>query len=504
MAPQAARWALIDERGFALLAVGSFPAGNLLAPFGAEPERAVGAGPGELLPETIAGLAPLTRDGRRHWLRVDLEGRRLAGQRRALRTLSWVVLPANAGVLLVVFFFLRQLLVPYETLLERARQVQPDSSRAEDEVTFLIDTFEQALAALAERSTPSPEDDIAALERTLGPSMESGLLLLDRQSRVLSLNPIGASLLGIPQPQPATELEEALRPHPGLLAILRRAQATGRPVQRQEVEIEASGATRTLGLTIHPLKRDDGSIRGALVLFADLTEARRRAEEEQITASLSQVGELAAGVAHEMRNSLATLRGYLTLIERAPGEESITDFLAEIRRESDHLQRVLEDFLSFARPGTTRLEQVDLASVAGRAAADPALGGFPVRVEAGDSARTTMKGDAQLLERAVRNLLHNAAQAERQVGRAGPLEVHLQESSEGLELLIEDRGPGIPEELRERLFQPFVTGRAGGVGLGLALARRIVDLHGGRLRFEELEGGGTRTVLHFPAGAIVT
>ncbi len=502
-APHSSRIALVDATGLPVLEVGSFPSGDLLAPFAdrdlAEP---LGLGPGEPEPEFVVGIAPATWQGRRHFVRVDLAARRLAGQQRGLRVLSWVVLTIDVALTVLVLLFLRHLLTPYETMLERARQLGPGGDDSEDEATFLVSTFERALEALARPPEPSGEDDIAALERTLGPSLESGLLLLDRQGRVLALNRIGAQLLDIEQPAPGTALVDALAVHPSVRDVIGHAVADGRTVQRQELEIEIGRTVRTLGLTVHPLRRDDGSIRGSFVLFADLTETRRRAEEEKLATSLVQVGELAAGVAHEMRNSLATLRGYLTLVERAPDEESITDFMSEIRRESDHLQRVLEDFLSFARPGTTRMEEIDLETVVRRAAADPALGGFEVRVERAAGIVTEIKGDAQLLERAVRNLLYNAAEAERGVDRAGPLAARLGPSPDGLELAIEDRGPGIPAEIRDRLFQPFAS--AGGVGLGLALSRRIVDLHGGRLTLDDRPGGGTRARLVFPAGGNAT
>ncbi|MFY9823841.1 MAG: ATP-binding protein, partial [Thermoanaerobaculia bacterium] len=267
---------------------------------------------------------------------------------------------------------------------------------------------------------------------------------------------------------------------------------------RQECAIRAGEATRILGLTLHPLRRDDGEPRGYLALFADLTEARRHAEENRLSESLAWLGELAGGVAHELRNSLATLRGYLTLIDRRPADGSIADYLGEIRSEADHLQRVLEDFLSFARPGSARIQEISLLPLLQRAAADPALDGYAVQVE-GAEPGLRMRGDAQLLERAIRNLLHNAVQAEREAGRSGPVEVRVQQGADSLEIAVEDRGHGVNPEIRERLFHPFVTGRAGGVGLGLALARRIVVLHRGRIRLEERPGGGTRAVILFPA-----
>ena len=121
-----------------------------------------------------------------------------------------------------------------------------------------------------------------------------------------------------------------------------------------------------------------------------------------------------------------------------------------------------------------------------------------------ETADVRLRGDAQLLERALRNLLHNAAQAEREAGGRGPIQLGIDPGPEGIEVSIEDRGPGLPAEVRERLFHPFATGRRGGVGLGLALAHRIVTLHGGRIRLEDRPGGGTRALLLFPADTIVT
>jgi signal transduction histidine kinase len=294
---------------------------------------------------------------------------------------------------------------------------------------------------------------------------------------------------------------------PELLDLLAAAVAEGNAPQRQECVVRADGtsrASRTVGLTVHPLRRDDGGVRGHLVLFADLTEVQRRAEEARLAESLARLGEMAGGVAHELRNSLATLRGYLTLIERRPDEESIADYLSEIRHEADHLERVLEDFLAFARPGTARVQEFPLTPLLRRAAADPSLTGVQVTADTAAADGVTLRGDPQLLERAVRNLLHNAVQAERESGRAGPVEVWAAPSPEGVEVAIRDRGPGLPDEIRERLFHPFATGRRGGVGLGLALAHRIVVLHGGRIRLEDRPGGGTQALLTFPHDTLVT
>ncbi len=517
-APGAASATVLDAAGRTLAGFGEL-AGDLdtepgagLAPLGGRmPTSAVAAGPDARLPDAVAGFAPLA-GGRT--VRVDLAAATLAGQQRGLAVLTAVVLAVDSALLVLVLIFLRRLMTPYETLLARAREVSAAADAdtpaggvgGTGEIDFLLATFERAIAAAAV-PPGSAEDDIAALERTLTASLQSGLLLLDRGGAVLAVNTVGAELLGLPAPPPGTPLAGYLASQPELAALIAGAVAEEAGVSRREATLRrpAAGEALTLGLTVHPLRRDDGAARGFLVLFADLTSARRRAEESRIDESLAQLGEMAAGVAHELRNSLATLTGYLTLIERRPDEDAIADFLQEIRHETGHLERVLDDFLAFARPGTARPRELGLFALLARAAADPALDGMAVEVAAAspEAASAELYGDPQLLERAVRNLLRNAVQAEREAGRQGPVEVRLERTAEGLEVAIEDRGRGLPAAVRERLFQPFATGRAGGVGLGLPLAHRIVALHGGRVRLEDRAGGGTRALIAFPAETVV-
>jgi signal transduction histidine kinase len=503
LAPGALGAALTDASGAPRLLVGDLPPANLLAPAAGRPlDEPWGSGPDERLPDSVAGFAPLGRQAERRYVRIDLPAGALAGQRRSLAVLTVSVLSINGALMLLVLLFLRHLLAPWETLIARAREMGMAGDG--DEVQFLLSTFERALKELAGREVRRADDDIASLERTLSASLQSGLLLLGRDGDVLALNAVGAELLGTGLPEPGRPLSEVLAGQPELLEVLASAVAQGSSPQRQECTVRSGKETLTVGLTVHPLRRDDGGVRGHLVLFADLTDVLRRAEESRLEESLARLGEMAGGVAHELRNSLATLRGYLTLIERRPDEDSIADFLSEIRHEADHLERVLQDFLSFARPGTARIQELSLVRLLKRAAADPALAGVEVRVAEAGAGDPVLRGDPQLLERAVRNLLYNAAQAEREAGRSGPVEVTVVLRDDGVEVAIEDRGPGVPPEVRARLFHPFATGRPGGVGLGLALAHRIVTLHGGRLRLDDRPGGGARAELFFPRDTIVT
>lgn len=510
-APEAWAVTLSDPQGTILLRTGLQTPGDPLAPLaGVAADRALGLGPGPELMDTVAGFAPLMDpDGQRRWVRVDLDARGLATQQRSLRVLSWVVLGLDGAVGVLVLLYLRHLLGPWEKLLARARAVgheEGEEAEMGDETTFLVSTFERAVTAL-ESARTAPEPDIAALERTLSASLESGLLLLGPEGRVLGLNPLGRKILDLPEPTTGDPLEEVLAQRPTLRSVLREAVQNQEGIRRLELSPEGD-AERTLGLTVHPLRRDDGDVRGFLVLFTDLTESKRQAAESRLSESLEHLGELAAGVAHELRNGLATLTGYLTLLERNPGDESVGDYLNEMRRETRQLERVLGDFLTFARPGTSRLEAVPLAGLLHRVAADPALPGERLEIDDHAALDARVQGDPRLLEQAVKNLVLNAVQADPE----GPVTLSLvraeggggEDVGEVVEIRVEDSGPGIPPDLRDKIFQPFVSGRPDGVGLGLALAHRIVHLHGGALRLDDRPDGGTRATIRFSAGKIVT
>ncbi len=511
-APDAQGIALLDDSGLPLVEAGSFPEGNLLRSLREPPLRSLETfGPDRETGDAVVALVPMAEGGPASILRLDLPAPTLATQSRSLPILTVVVLTVDGGLMLLLLLFLRHWLEPFESMLQRARELSRDDPSMEpDEVAFLVSTFDRALSAMTEDHAGSVEDDIQALQRTLASSLESGLLLLDPEGHSLALNGVGAELLGLDPPPAGTPIEDLLLDQPQLLQTLQQVIGTGRAVNRQESVVQLEDRTLTLGLTVHPLRRPGGEPRGWLVLFADLTQAQRQARERRLAESLGQIGELAAGVAHELRNSLASLRGYLTLIERKPDESEVGEYLVEMRHEADHLQRVLEDFLTFARPGSVRLEELDLRRLVGRAAADPSLSLLGVGIEVrGEGVDLPVLGDPQLLERAFRNLLHNAARA--QLAGEHPeesvrVQVLRSETGETFDqravVWIDDTGGGIPDELAERLFVPFASAAVDGVGLGLALSLRILELHGGRLRLDNRQPAGARATVEIPlAGA---
>ncbi len=248
-----------------------------------------------------------------------------------------------------------------------------------------------------------------------------------------------------------------------------------------------------------PLLDAQGVVQGAIAVSIDVTD-RRRAEERLVQqAALAQLGEMAAVVAHEVKNPLAGIGGAIQVLrERLPPESPDRPVLAEVLARLGGLHALVQDLLSFARPRPPRLTLLPilptLRETAELLGQDPALSGIEVRLPADCDA--TVRGDRELLKEVFFNLLLNGAQAQ---GGRGALDVSFSREGDRWRISFSDSGPGIPPEIRPKVFEPFFTTKHRGTGLGLAVARRLVEAHGGELRLEFPEGGGTTAVVMLPA-----
>jgi PAS domain S-box-containing protein len=249
--------------------------------------------------------------------------------------------------------------------------------------------------------------------------------------------------------------------------------------------------------TIVPFLDDRGKPYQYIAIRADIT-ARKAAEETLVRqAALAQVGQMAAVVAHEVRNPLAGVRGVLQVLisRRAAGDPDLA-VMNDIVARIDSLSELVDDLMLFARPRAPRPVDLRLQPLVAEAIAmvrrDPAGTHVQVEVNGGDASITA---DAELLRAALLNLLLNAAQA---VGGRGTIRVQTKTSGESVVVEIHDNGPGIPVALRERVLEPFFTTKARGGGLGLPIAKRSAELHGGSLTLAHPSTGGTTAILTLP------
>jgi PAS domain S-box-containing protein len=248
--------------------------------------------------------------------------------------------------------------------------------------------------------------------------------------------------------------------------------------------------------TIVPFLDERGKPYQYLAIRNDITQ-RKLAEAQLVEqAALARLGELAAVVAHEVRNPLAGIRGALQVLQqRSAPQASDYTVIAEMIRRLDTLADRVSDLLLYARPRTPRLGEVRLRrlleTTANMLRRDPAMAAIDVEITGDDAAA---RGDAELLGEVFLNLLLNAAQA---LGGRGTIRVALGQD-EQVQVTVSDDGPGIPSGIRDTIFEPFFTTKRSGTGLGLAIVRRLVELHGGTVAVGDAGGRGTVMTVTLP------
>lgn len=286
---------------------------------------------------------------------------------------------------------------------------------------------------------------------------------------------------------------------PEFIRDLWRTIASGR-VWKGEIRNRAKDGTfYWVDTTIVPFLNERGKPYQYLAIRNDIT-ARKNAEALLVAqASMARLGELAAVVAHEVRNPLAGIRGALQVLQqRSTPNTSDASVIGEMIRRLDVLSDRVSDLLLYAKPRAPRIGPVELRRLLETTAEllrrDPALARVRVEIAGPD---VSARGDAELLREVCLNLLLNAAQA--MEGR-GTISVTLAAADRAV-VTIRDEGPGIPLEQREIVFEPFFTTKRSGTGLGLAIVRRLVELQGGTVTLEPPGGGGATVVVQLPCDA---
>ncbi len=343
-------------------------------------------------------------------------------------------------------------------------------------------------------------------------SIQSGIVTVDATGHLLYANPSASDLLGLALRGMVGRpvLRELASVAPELASVLEQTTADGNRRTRVEGTIQRDGHTILVGLTTTIAERGGpGGARTATAIFQDISDSKRLQALHVRTERLQAVAELSASLAHEIKNPLASIRSATEQLarrslKRADADEDEQALFALTVRESDRLSRLLSEFLDFARTRAAQLTPVDVGAVARSAVSlvqqHPAChDGVRVSLEiSGREASCIVAGDDDLLHRAVFNLVLNAVQA---VEKGGEVRVHVASATdsalegEAIAVRVTDTGPGIPANMRERLFEPFVTSKNGGTGLGLPIVHRAAEAHRGVVLVDHLERGSQFTLL---------
>jgi two-component system sensor histidine kinase AtoS len=332
-------------------------------------------------------------------------------------------------------------------------------------------------------------------------ALASGVIALDRNGSIIRANPAACLFLGVPPGAllPGAKLEHL--PHTQALAtILRQIADSDEPVSRHEITLTLpDGSVKQIGLAAS-VHRGQSGFEGVVVLFTDLTERLRMQRSAELNRQLAALGELTAGVVHELRNPVSVISGLAELLVRklGPGDER-TEAAQTILHEAMALERSIAQFLGFARPfelqfgRCTAQEIVERTLQLCRRRAEHK----DVHVESSiDPDLPEFRADPMKLAQALSNVVNNAIDA---VSKGGRASIRAFRDGKTVVFEVSDNGPGVQLGPGEDLFAPFFTKKEGGTGLGLTIAHRIVSAHDGTMSYGNRPDGGACFLIMLPA-----
>ncbi len=342
--------------------------------------------------------------------------------------------------------------------------------------------------------------------RSIVDSAVDAILVIDRRGRIAAFNAAAARLFGYEPREVLGCNVSMLMPEPYHHehdGYMTRYLATGEKriigIGREVAGRRKDGSTFPAQLSVGEMTIDGETMFTGIL--HDLTARVQLESRLREQAALTRLGEMAAVVAHEVRNPLTGIRGAVQIIgSRLPAGSRDAEVVKEIVSRVDALNALMTDLLLFARPPQPRLAAVDpvaiLATVISLARQDPGARDVDIVI---DGAAPPVLADAELLKLILQNLLLNAVHAMQGRGR---IRVTVGTQGEMCRMAVADSGPGIPPDVRTKLFTPFFTTKSRGTGLGLSTARRFLEAQGGSIEIECPPGGGTTVVVHLPLAPV--
>jgi len=344
-------------------------------------------------------------------------------------------------------------------------------------------------------------------------NMRNGVLAIDRDGGVVLLNEEARRLFHLrPEPHEGRRYADVLQEHPDILRVLGGAFELKSLPNRAELRLKSTDTV--IGYTLSLVRDDDGEPVGAALFFKDLTHVEQIEERERLRDRLAAVGEMAAVMAHEIKNPLAGIEVLAGLLRRkVPDNADAQALVKDIINEAKMANAIVQEVLAFVRPVRLQVDRTSLADAVSAA----------VLMADGKATRGTILVDVALpkdlpplgadqhqLTQVFCNLLINAYEALEGRGKI-EISAHLAHTAADGALLpdghqavatvvvdVADDGPGMPADIAEKIFNPFFTTKAQGSGLGLAIVRKIVDAHEGRIDMTTQDGRGTRFRLTLP------
>lgn len=395
-------------------------------------------------------------------------------------------------ILLSIYFLVKGVL-----RIERPKRSGDASASGQTQMDFMVVTFQELVQKLKEnekeliRLKALAEDRAQETEKYnehILQSVTGGVITLNNILIIKSINYSAQKILRLKGDNVINRPYTDVFP-PSFCDYLKKKVT----IARAECEYRVDDGKRLwLGLSTSPLRDSEGTVLGIVVIFTDLTEIKELQLKVEAQKRLTHLGEMSAGIAHELRNPMAVVAGYAKLLKKkAPLEHLET--VEAIIREINVMDNIISQFLTFARPSELNLSQINLTELLIEEAALIKDDHIVVTLQLEEN--LIVEGDEVLLKQTFKNIIGNAAQA---MPEGGHLTITSHKSAQdNLDIRISDTGQGMAEDVIDKIYLPFYTTKQSGTGLGLALVHKIVISHGASIFCDSTEGKGTTFTITF-------
>ncbi|MCC6544621.1 MAG: PAS domain-containing protein [Nitrospirae bacterium] len=440
------------------------------------------------------------------------------------------LLALAAGVLaggVAIYLILRALFMTRKNLI--AANAEQTSPEKKEKVEFIIDTFSsliqklkekedelEKLRGMAERRASAAENYNEDILMCVG----SGVVTFNMDRVITTFNHAAEKMLSIKK-EDAVGLScvKVFGQDNAICHVLDESLMLATSLSRQEISFQKKEGTNIwIGLSVSPLRDKEGKHTGIIIVFTDLTEIKMLREQGELRQRLAMLGEMSGGIAHELRNSMGSIMGYAKMLSKKfPDEDPSQQDISTIISEVNAMDLIIRELLNYGRNVTPSLSPVDFSGLL-RNTIDITMGKYTdhkIDVDLSINDLPTVNIDEVLMRQALQNIIQNGLEAMPNGGRikisarSHPSEyrnmtkdiqkdLQVSPSVEGIEIIVEDTGIGIPKDTLDKIFLPFYTTKPRGTGMGLALVHKIILSHGGHIDVESETGKGTTFRIYLP------
>ncbi len=413
--------------------------------------------------------------------------------------------------LIATFWIIRVTLKPYQEIKHTATEAQLVlGENSQTEIDSVVKTFQKTIDELKHKeqilhelyqSTSEKADNLSRLNDYILDSISSGVVICDREGKISRLNQAAEEILDLKSASSInSHYKKILGPENLLAHLIDKTLAEEKVVKNLDLEVEkANGEKVYLSASSSLIKDDQGQLVGEGLLFSDISDIKKLQEEINFKEKMAALGEMSAGLAHQLRNSMGSIIGFTNLLKKVLKEDTgNSEIIQHIVTESLVMEQLLAKFLNFTKPLDLALEKVNLKEIVNESFHQTSeytkRKDIFLATPAPEEANFIM-ADKLLVKQCFQNLFQNAFEA---MPSGGKLQVSIDEEKDFLRVEVTDQGVGIPAEILDKIFNPFFTTKEMGTGLGLSLVKKIVNLHQGKIQAHSQVGQGTKFVIHWP------